>query len=52
MNHWNFIFGAYGVTVLVLLVEVIAARARRKAALAAAQASGEASTPAARLSGA
>jgi len=39
MNHWYFILGAYGVTVLLMLVEVVALRTRRHAAVAAAQAS-------------
>jgi heme exporter protein CcmD len=39
MNHWHFILGAYGVTALLMLVEVVALRSRRRAALAAAQAS-------------
>ncbi|MDH5286792.1 MAG: heme exporter protein CcmD [Betaproteobacteria bacterium] len=39
MNHWHFILGAYGVTVLLLIVEVVALRARRRNAVAAAQAS-------------
>jgi heme exporter protein CcmD len=49
MNHWHFILGAYGATVLVMLIEVLGLRARRRAALDAAQASGENATPAARL---
>ena len=49
MNHWHFILGAYGVTVLVMAVEIAALRARRRAALNAAQASGESAAPAARL---
>jgi heme exporter protein CcmD len=52
MNHWHFILGAYGVTVLIMLVEVVAVRARRRAALEAAQASGDHAAPAARLTGA
>jgi hypothetical protein len=39
MNHWNFILGAYGVTVLLMIVEIVALRARRRTALAAAQSS-------------
>jgi hypothetical protein len=49
MNHWNFIFGAYGVTLLVMLVEILALRSRRRTALDAAQAVGESAAPAARL---
>lgn len=49
MNHWHFIIGAYGVTVLVMLVEVVALRMRRRAALDAAQATAEQPAPAARL---
>ena len=52
MNHWHFILGAYGVTVLVMIVEIVAVRARRRAALDQAQAAGEQHSPAARLSGA
>ena len=49
MNHWHFILGAYGITVLAMIVEIVAVRVRRKAALAAAQATGEMPTPQARL---
>ena len=31
MNHWHFIIGAYGVTLLVFVVEIFAVRARRLA---------------------
>ena len=37
MNPWHFILGAYVVTAIVVIVEVIAVRARHRAALAAAQ---------------
>lgn len=49
MNHWHFILGAYGVTVLVMVVEIVAVRMRRRAALDAAQAAGASSAPASRL---
>jgi len=39
MNHWNFILAAYGVTLLVFVVEILAVRARRRAALRTAAAS-------------
>jgi heme exporter protein CcmD len=39
MNHWHFILGAYGVTLLVVVVEILAVRARRRAAVRAAAAS-------------
>jgi hypothetical protein len=39
MNHWYFILGAYGVTALLAIAEVVALRTRRRTALAAAQAS-------------
>jgi hypothetical protein len=32
MNHWNYILGAYGVTALLMIVEILAARARRRSA--------------------
>ncbi|GIK88180.1 MAG: heme exporter protein CcmD [Burkholderiales bacterium] len=51
MNHWHFILGAYGVTVLAMVVEILAARARRRAALEAARAGADAPVPGAQLSG-
>jgi Heme exporter protein D (CcmD) len=39
MNHWHFILGAYGVTLLLIVVEIFAARARRRAATRTAAAS-------------
>ena len=36
MTHWYFIVGAYAVTVVVIVVEILAARARHRAALGAA----------------
>lgn len=38
MNHWSFILLAYAVTLVVLVVEILAVRARHRAARAAAQA--------------
>ena len=32
MNPWHFILGAYGVTALLVVVEVVAVRMRRRAA--------------------
>jgi len=32
MNHWSFILGAYGLTLVVFVAEIIAVRARRRAA--------------------
>jgi heme exporter protein D len=32
MDHWNYILAAYGVTVVLMIVEIVAARARRRAA--------------------
>jgi hypothetical protein len=49
MNHWYFIIGSYGATVLVMIVEVLALRARRRAALEAARATGESPAAGARL---
>jgi heme exporter protein CcmD len=40
MNHWHFILGAYGLTLVLLVVEVLAVRARRRAAARTAAASG------------
>ena len=37
MNPWHFILGAYVVTAILVIVEVIAVRARHRAALAAAE---------------
>jgi hypothetical protein len=45
MNHWHFILGAYGVTILLMLVEAVALRSRRRNAIAAAQASLESASP-------
>ena len=42
MNHWHFILGAYGVTLVVIVVELLAVRARRRAAARTAAASGAA----------
>lgn len=43
MSPWAFILGAYAVTAVVIVVEILAVRARHRAARAAAQpASGEA----------
>jgi hypothetical protein len=39
MNHWHFIIGAYGVTLAVFVVEMLAVRARRRAAVRTAAAS-------------
>jgi heme exporter protein CcmD len=39
VNHWHFIIGAYGVTLLVFVVEILAVRARRRAAARTAAAS-------------
>jgi heme exporter protein CcmD len=39
MNHWHFIIGAYGVTLAVFVVELLAVRARRRAAVRTAAAS-------------
>jgi heme exporter protein CcmD len=36
MNPWPFILGAYGVTLLVLVIEILAVRARHRSARAAA----------------
>ena len=46
MNHWHFIIGAYGVTLALFVVEILAVRARRRAAVRTAAAS--APSPAAR----
>ncbi len=46
MNHWHFIMGAYGVTLALFVVEILAVRARRRAAIRTAAAS--APSPAAR----
>jgi heme exporter protein CcmD len=40
MNHWHFILGAYGLTLVLLVVEVLSVRARRRAAARTAAASG------------
>lgn len=40
MNAWPFIVGAYAVTVLAVVIEILAVRARHRAARAAAQSSG------------
>jgi heme exporter protein D len=37
MNPWHFILGAYVVTVIAIVIEVLAVRARHRAALSAAQ---------------
>ena len=42
MNHWHFIIGSYGVTLIVFVVEILAVRARRRAAARIAAASGAA----------
>lgn len=34
MNHWHFILGAYGVTLIAIVIEAIAVRMRHRAALA------------------
>jgi heme exporter protein CcmD len=39
MNHWHFILGAYGVTLAVAAIEILAVRARRRAAARTAAAS-------------
>jgi hypothetical protein len=39
LNHWHFILGAYGVTLIVAVVEILAVRARRRAAVRTAAAS-------------
>ena len=39
MNHWHFIIGAYGVTLVLFVVEMLAVRARRRAAVRTAAAS-------------
>ncbi len=39
MNHWHFIIGAYGVTLALFVVEMLAVRARRRAAVRTAAAS-------------
>jgi heme exporter protein CcmD len=39
MNHWHFILGAYGVTLALFVVEILAVRARRRAAARTAAAS-------------
>jgi len=39
MNHWHFIIGAYGVTLVVFVVEILAVRARRRDAAHTATAS-------------
>ena len=46
MNPWPFILGAYGVTILVVIIEIVAVRARHRSARAAA-ASMRATNPAA-----
>jgi hypothetical protein len=40
MNHWHFILGAYGLTLILLVVEVLSVRARRRSAARTAAASG------------
>ena len=37
MNPWHFILGAYVVTAITIIVEVLGVRARHRAALSAAQ---------------
>ena len=37
LNPWPFILGAYGVTALVVVIEILAVRARHRAAREAAQ---------------
>jgi len=49
MNHWPFIIGAYGVTLVLFVVEMLAVRARRRAAVRTAAAS--APSPGANTSG-
>jgi hypothetical protein len=39
MNHWHFIIGAYGVTLVVFIVEMLAVRVRHRAAVRTAAAS-------------
>jgi heme exporter protein CcmD len=46
MNHWHFIIGSYAVTLILFVVEILAVRARRRAAVRTAAAS--APSPAAR----
>jgi heme exporter protein CcmD len=41
VNHWHFIIGAYAITALVLVVEIVAVRLRYRAALAAAANAGD-----------
>ena len=36
MNPWAFILGAYGITLLVLVIEIVALRARHRSARATA----------------
>lgn len=36
MNPWPFILGAYGVTLLAVIIEIVAVRARHRAARSAA----------------
>jgi heme exporter protein CcmD len=54
MNHWHFILGAYGATLLVVVVEILAVRARHRAAArtAAASAAAPGARPATPIRGA